>query len=261
MPILVPTTWNPMDKGSSVVLTDSNTTASSNYSGSVRSVFGASSGKWYFEVRPINGSDALVGIGTASARTSSPPAYPGADAFGRSLYFVTGGKYYNNVETAYASPIPVGTVVGVRLDMDDGTLSFSIGGVDKGIAFSGLVGHFFAMFGGGSSGSADKLAANFGASPFVYPVPSGFNAGFGELTFSHKVAGVTIGDDGMPAPRRVRVYRRSTGELLAAGTSDSSGLFELAIGTLDEVYVVALDDESGTVYNALISDRIEPIPE
>ena len=260
MPILVPTTWNPMDKGSSVALYDSNTTASSNHSGSVRSVFGASSGKWYFEVKSIADSG-LLGIGTASARTSSPPAYPGADAFGRSLYFMSGGIYVNNAATAYASPIPVGTVVGVRLDMDAGTLSFSIGGVDKGIAFSGLVGHFFAMFGGGGSGSADKLAANFGASPFVYPVPSGFNAGFGELTFSHKVAGVTIGDDGMPAPRRVRVYRRSTGELLAAGTSDSSGLFDLVVGTLDEVYVVALDDESGTAYNALIFDRIEPIPE
>ena len=37
--------------------------------------------------------------------------------------------------------------------------------------------------------------------------------------------------------------------------------FEATVPILDEVYVVAMNDDAGVAYNALIFDRVLPIPE
>lgn len=63
----------------------------------------------------------------------------------------------------------------------------------------------------------------------------------------------------MPAARVVRAYARDTGALLRETTSDAStGAFSLRLVNPNPVYVVAIDDDVGTAYNAIIFDRIQP---
>lgn len=62
---------------------------------------------------------------------------------------------------------------------------------------------------------------------------------------------------GAAAQRTVRLYNRATGELMASGTSDTNGDFELFTLTNSPVQRVVLDDDAGPVYNDLI-DRVTP---
>ena len=67
----------------------------------------------------------------------------------------------------------------------------------------------------------------------------------------------TVEESGSPVARTVRVYDRSTGELIDETTSDSGdGSWSIAVGDTSPVYVVCLDDDSGTQYNAQIYDRV-----
>jgi len=64
----------------------------------------------------------------------------------------------------------------------------------------------------------------------------------------------------VPVSRLVRIYRRSTGELIASTMSNAfTGYYYLETLYDEEHYVIAFDDEAGTEYNALISDRLDPI--
>jgi len=84
---------------------------------------------------------------------------------------------------------------------------------------------------------------------------------FYESTASYEVAG-TVSEEGVYVERTVRIYKRSTGELVAEDVSsyeDGTFLFDSLINN-DEHYVIALDDTSdATDYNALIYDRIVPV--
>lgn len=259
MPVVVPTTWNPSDKGASVTLTNGNLTAATTYSGSVRSIFGATSGKFYFEVTATAGPDnALVGVGTAAAKTSPSPAYPGIDANGYAVYWFSGAKYNNGASSNYyAGAIAVGAVVGVKLDLDNLTISYVIGGVDRGVAFNLPAGQkWYAMFGGGSSSTTpDTVLANFGASAFTNAVPSGFYAGFG---IAYTISGKVTDDTAAATARTVRAYRRSDGVLQGSATSDAAtGNYTVQVPTNDECSLIVLDDAAGTVYNDLIA-RVIP---
>lgn len=187
MAVTTPTTWNPSDKGGPVVLSGGNLVAATNSLGSVRSVFSASGGKWYWEVT-VNSAQALIGIAKAAASLST---YPGGDANGWSTYLFNGTKYNNNIGTAFTSAAPAGSVVGVKLDLDNGTLGFIINGVDLGNAFTGLTGTFFAMVGGGSSGTTATFTANFGATTMAHSVPAGYETGFGTQVFVATALGPT----------------------------------------------------------------------
>ena len=70
----------------------------------------------------------------------------------------------------------------------------------------------------------------------------------------------TVQDNTMtPVARTVRAYDRSTGELLKETTSSAeTGAFSIGVFSTDPVYIIALDDDAGTDYNAIIFDRIEP---
>lgn len=73
------------------------------------------------------------------------------------------------------------------------------------------------------------------------------------------ISGTVTDDAGQPAARTVRVYNRATGTLLGTATSDAvTGAYEFALTSTDMVQVVALDDDAGTDYNALIVDRVVP---
>lgn len=246
---LTPTTWNPSDKAAGLTLSNGNLTSVGFASASCRSIFSASAGKWYFEITRTAGADILAGVGRANASLAT---YVGGDANGWSAYSWDGSKYNNNVNAAYAAvATAVGGTIGVKLDLDAGTLSFVIGGVDRGVAFTGIAGPIFAMPGNASPSGSSTLTANFGASAFAYPVPAGYNPGFGPPMTS--ISGVVSDAAGAPAARTVRAYVRSTGAMVGSTVSDAStGAYSMTVATTEECSVICLDDAAGTLLNDLI---------
>lgn len=70
------------------------------------------------------------------------------------------------------------------------------------------------------------------------------------------LSGTVIDESGHPAQRKIRVYDRLTGNLLAETTSKSDGTYSLPAVINGEMYAVALDDDTPPSLNALIFDRI-----
>ncbi|KZT13763.1 hypothetical protein A1D30_21880 [Acidovorax sp. GW101-3H11] len=190
---LIPTTWNPADKGPGVTLSDGDLYASSSfYYYAVRSVHGVSARKCYWEVSELTGYS-MPGIATAAAPVevlTAEGAYPGANAHGWGYYsYSTGVIYHGGVEVLTGLPtIGSFTVLSFVLDMDLGTLRLWFDGVDAGVVASGIVGPIYAFFGSGASAIA-TCRANFGATPFVYVPPAGFQAGFGPTRLLFPVQG------------------------------------------------------------------------
>jgi hypothetical protein len=168
-------TLNPLDQGSTVVLSNGNLNVSIT-SGLVssRATFGVASGKWYWEATCTTVSSVasdLIGIGTSAAPVSnyfhiSPSGYGYAQS--------TGDKWNNNSSSSYGASWTTGDVIGVALDLDAGTLVFYKNGTSQGTAFSSLSGTFFPMM--FVRDSVGVYSFNFGQRPFAYTAPSGFRA-------------------------------------------------------------------------------------
>lgn len=188
MAIPTTTTLNPSDKGADLTLSNGNLTASGTPTGDqiVRATNAVASGKFYFEVTAaaMPGNDASAGIGLLSA-TASGVGSAVADSV-----FLNGVIYINNVQVgpscgAYS---PGGTLR-VAVDVDAGRIWFSSAdnqwnnhtGVisndpatgSNGLSLSSMPGPYypFLEFTGGQACSA---TVNFGATPFLGPVPAGF---------------------------------------------------------------------------------------
>ena len=174
---LYATTWNPSDKGSACVLSNGNLTGTSpSDNGSVRSTFGASAGKWYWEVTSTSSTPPGIGVGNGSASLS---LYPGSTSGAWAWFANEGRKYTAGAATAYGTAGSLtGVVIGVALDMDAGTVTLYRNGVSMGVMYSGLTGTLYALCGGNSAVASD-FTANFGASAFAYTPPSGHAAWFG----------------------------------------------------------------------------------
>lgn len=265
MPILTPTKWDPAKKGANASIAGSTATSTSYNNGGIKSVAGVSSGKYYLEVQATQGPQfALYGFGTSAQSVSANPSYPGASPAADSIgvYGYDGTFYQNNSTTPlFGRALTVSDIVGLALDADAHTLAAYLNGVLKGTATTVPVEEVFFSFASGSTYQS-TIDVNFGQTAFAYSPPAGFFAGFGVLSPAFKVSGIVLDDANNPAVRVVRAYSRNTGALFGSTTSSPSGAFSIiTIPSADPVYVVALDDEANVSYNALIYDRIIPVPE
>ena len=186
---LVAATWSPTSKGGAVTLSNVNLTAQLNAASAagdvVKCSVGKSSGKWYWEVHidaaSGNNSNNWVEIGIVASGFVIDTGSIGDTNLGYSLNFNNnvrhGGVNYTAIPTTYAQP---GNTVGLALDLDAKTLTFYVNGV-VGHVFSGIAaGTWIPAVGtpyGGAGAAQATLTANFGATAFTYPVPSGFNPG------------------------------------------------------------------------------------
>lgn len=190
---VIPTTWSQSDKGAGVTLSDGDLFASgSQHYYAVRSVHGVSARKCYWEVSDL-AAYSMPGIATAAAQVevlSADGAYPGVNAHSWGYYGDgTGMIYHGGVAVLTGLPtIGSFSVLSFVLDMDLGTLRLWFDGVDAGVVASGLVGPIYAFFGSGASATS-TCRANFGAAPFVYVPPAGFQAGFGPARLLFPVQG------------------------------------------------------------------------
>lgn len=170
---VTPTTWNPSDKGAGVTLSGANLTASCDAGSSVRSVFGATSGKYYWELTYPSGiSGILVGVATSSANLGS---WPGSDAGAWAAESSSGNIYNNGAILDYFTGSVPTTTVSVLLDATAKTVEFWSDGVDFGATVPLTGSEFFAI-----AGYAGTVTANFGGSAFNHTPPAGYQAGFGE---------------------------------------------------------------------------------
>ena len=168
-------TWNPADKNAAITLSNGNLTATSTaaLNQGIRSTIGKSSGKWYWEVTgAFAGNWMGVGVAdTAAALTN----WIGIDGHGTQLSS-SGNTWFNSVAGAGTTFVS-GDVIGVALDMDARTLSFYKNNVLQATLSSARLptGTLYAAF----SSETQVVAAtvNFGATPFVYSPPAGYNAG------------------------------------------------------------------------------------
>lgn len=143
--VATPTAWNPADKGSNQTLTNSNLVLSATSAawGGVRAARSQFNGDRYYElVITTEGAGAgyhMIGVAGVAASMNS---YLGAAADGWA--FQLGGtqalKWNNNVSGAYGGSITAslttGDVVGVRMNIDTGVLTFYYNGASLGAAYT-----------------------------------------------------------------------------------------------------------------------------
>jgi len=139
-------TWNPLDSyyigGTGTNVNTTWQTNNSNYS-YITSTLGASSGKWYWEVKVSaetgGTSNLLVGVtSTQPVATDRTLGWNPNDV----AYRGNGNKKINNSDTSYGNTYAVGNIIGVAMDLDNNKLYFSKDGVwqNSGVPTSGSTG-------------------------------------------------------------------------------------------------------------------------
>lgn len=132
-----------------------------------RGANGRTTGRQQFEVRlkPSSGLVCTVGV---ARKTGLLTGYPGGDADSFGYYPANGNKYNNSTGAPYGATSGLSDVLGVVVDFATGTLVFYKNGVSQGVAFSGLSGELFPVFGSSTGTSVEMIAEML--SPLVYPV-------------------------------------------------------------------------------------------
>jgi len=165
---------NPLNKDSTVTVTDGNLAASASATNvGVTGSIAISSGKWYWEITQTAGGVAtsnIVGITDATLAAKTAGLTTNSYGYGTGT---TAFKWNAGTNTAYGVNWTNGDVIGVAFDADAGSLTFYKNGSSQGTAFTGISGTFYPAF-GFQSGSA--YAVNFGQRPFAYTPPTGFVA-------------------------------------------------------------------------------------
>jgi hypothetical protein len=169
---------NPNDKTSGITLSNNNLTtsqATSTVQG-VRATHGKSSGKWYWEVK-LNSGETSVSIGVSNKNFNISNQY----IVGTDANLIN----YKGI-SSYDISLTVGTIIGVALDLDNGTLEFYKNGVNTGFSHTKIkeLGEVYPTFRDFHT-KTKTVTFNFGTSPFIYNVPSGFYPY--NIEFEHKI--------------------------------------------------------------------------
>lgn len=197
---VTPTTWNPDDMAAGFTLSNGNLTVtapnSDNTFRNVRSIFGASSGKYYWEIHIdmiVGGIEPVSAMGIATSAVSLT-AQPYPSDFAWMMQDDNGGgvciKYNDTAVTNLDLPsLTTGDIGMIALDLDAGKIWFGRQGTwadggnpsaGTGAQFTNVTGTVYALANLRSATlTGIAQTANFGATAFAYTVPTGFNAGFG----------------------------------------------------------------------------------
>lgn len=137
----------------------------SSSAGLAPSTWGFSSGKWYYEYYPET-----IGTGIVGLRRADSINYDNSY-----MYLGNGNKSTNGGGgSSYGNSWGDGDVIGVAVDMDNGTLTFYKNGTSEGQAFSGISGEYTFCQGTYSGASSGSYSVNFGQQPFHHSVPTGY---------------------------------------------------------------------------------------
>jgi hypothetical protein len=169
-------TWNPVYNAKNTgvaTYADGNLNYSQNVDAYKRGMgtIGVSSGKWYFEVDVItrSGSIPVMGIGIAEASVNGGPGSAGSYA-----YHYTGQKYTPSLASYSGNSYGAGDMIGVAMDLDNGTVECFKNGTSQGTLVSSLpAGTYHPTI---YTYGTHQVIANFGQRDFAYTPPTGFKA-------------------------------------------------------------------------------------
>lgn len=176
-------TWNPADMSAGSTLTNGNLTYSTASGGqAARATIGKSSGKWFFEMT-VSGMGTLnnisgVGVSDSTDALTRGPGWHSGSADSCSVGFSnTGHIVQNGIAQFSSTPWVNGDIIGVAFDATARTVQFYRNGTAVSGTYSWVTAATVFPRIGHSVANAFTGTANFGASAFTHPVPSGFNAG------------------------------------------------------------------------------------
>ena len=167
-------TLNPLDvygDGIAEEIKNGNLEAKNTSGGSyrtTRSTFHFTTGKWYWEVKVLNaGSATLIGV-------AGKDYVAGSGA--RRVYNSVNGQKYIGSGSSYGASFTTNDIIGVALDLDNGTITFYKNGSSQGVAFTDML---TAMVDGGwtpvfNGYGNSEGAFNFGQRAFDYTQPTGY---------------------------------------------------------------------------------------
>ena len=201
-------TMNPLvyNTSTSVVFAEGNlqvSTTDSAVFGSV-STIGASSGKWYMEVKPTQIENKMaIGVTAAASADAINNHRPGDGAFSAGIRSSGDAKLNGSSESGSWDSFTTSDIVGVALDLDNNKLYFSKNGtfMNSGDPTSGSTGtgaisltdpasttdgFYFFAFGdpGAGSGTANIAQFNFGSPPYSISSGNADANGFGNFEYS-----------------------------------------------------------------------------
>jgi len=170
--------FNSISKNSSVTISDGGLRAAftNNRFQSVTIPI-PSTGKWYAEFTPLNGSSTYsIGLGDISQNADS--AYSLLSSSPAISYINNGNKNINGSVTSGGATYTTNDIIGVAVNADLNSVSFyknnSIQFTVSGSSFSTYSGRW--VFGGDASAFSEVLVFNGGQRPFAYTAPTGFKA-------------------------------------------------------------------------------------
>ena len=161
---------NPLDAVATTTRNGNLTAVGNTSTAGVTGSIGVSSGKWYFEMTAGSDKD-IAGIWPTSKPISGFPGST-ADSYG---YFGSGVSLWSGSGYTYGSSFSAGDIIGVALDLDNGSLVFYKNNVSQGTAFTGLVGGFRPAIRAGRDDTASTANVNFGQHSFSYAPPAGYS--------------------------------------------------------------------------------------
>jgi hypothetical protein len=191
-------TFNPLGKAN-LTYAEGNTkitNASGAHNGSL-STLAVNKGKWYYEVKFIDGSQTRSMAGICKVTDNLDNEYVGDTANSYGYFRSNGNKFNNSSSSSYGSTPSNNSIISVAFDADNGTLWFGLNGtwqnsatkseIEAGTttnsAFSSITMDDFFAF--ACSGEDATCQANFGSPS--YAISSGNTDGNGYGNFEYEV--------------------------------------------------------------------------
>ncbi|XP_063982009.1 E3 ubiquitin-protein ligase RNF123 [Diachasmimorpha longicaudata] len=140
----------------------------SNFS-TLRANTGFYSGKWMYELQLGSKGVMQIGWGTAQCKFSQESGV--GDTINSYSYDGNRVRKWNVSTYKYGEPWLSGDIIGCAIDLDNGKIDFHRNGRSLGTAFDGITtGSGIAYFPTVSLAFTENLTANFGSTPFRYPI-------------------------------------------------------------------------------------------
>ena len=173
-PTVAYATWNPSDQ-TNATLTLGNLKIAATFGGiavGARATVGKSTGKYYWEVTrgAFGSATEFIGISTSGASLTGAPV----DA----LIMYSSGTIFNSGYNSGSFTAPgANAVIGFALDAGAKTLTIYFNNILQGTYTYTFSNPVYPRWACNDNGTGNSGTANFGASPFAYTVPDGYNPG------------------------------------------------------------------------------------
>lgn len=166
-----PIAWDTTTKGSSITLSGDKMTFSGSASDGIKTNIGVTFGKYYMEYTIEEVGALLIGV---CNETSSMTSYILSDT-SQKLFYYNGNVFPSN-EGCGLGALSVGSVLQVKLNADDKTITFGLNNTWSPNTFSLTGNKFYPVVRNYSSSSNASVTGNLGGSDFKYDIPDDYYA-------------------------------------------------------------------------------------